>query len=209
MNANFTSIVLRLNTRMENYRTRLKGVDKYLRKNKVSRDLRKVVKRHFEQTFDGDGDQAILEQLPHSLRREVLKNIYLRSMRRVPLLFGCDSALITLIAEMLRETFELDSRLARTLGALPIPGKLTREFCAGRRATYSSPIRLYLAASLICFTLLALTSGTGERLFDLDSEPEDAIEARAELLEGLSDPGAVRMLANWSQEDRDRLIRFQ
>ena len=40
--------------------------------------------------------------MPHALRREVLKNIYLRSMRRVPLFFGCDQALVTQIAEMLR-----------------------------------------------------------------------------------------------------------
>ena len=102
VNANFTSIMLRLNTRMDNYRTRLKGVDKYLRKNKVSRDLRRLVKRHYEHTYDHDSDQMILDQLPHALRREVLKNIYLRSMRRVPLLFGCDGALIAQIAEMLR-----------------------------------------------------------------------------------------------------------
>ena len=44
----------------------------------------------------------MLEQLPHALRREVLKNIYLRSMRRVPLFFGCDNALVSQIAEMLR-----------------------------------------------------------------------------------------------------------
>ena len=42
VNANCTSIMLRMNTRMENYRTRLRGVDSYLRRNKVSRELRKV-----------------------------------------------------------------------------------------------------------------------------------------------------------------------
>ena len=40
VNANFTSIFLRLNTRMEQYRTRLNGIDTYLRKNKVLRERR-------------------------------------------------------------------------------------------------------------------------------------------------------------------------
>ena len=42
VNANFTSIFLRLNTRMESYRTRLRGVDRYLRKNKVGRDIAEI-----------------------------------------------------------------------------------------------------------------------------------------------------------------------
>jgi hypothetical protein len=37
--------------------------------------------------YADDSEEKVLDQLPHSLRREVLKNIYLRSMRRVPILF--------------------------------------------------------------------------------------------------------------------------
>ena len=116
LNANFTSIFLRMNTRMEQYRTRLAGVDNYLRRNKVSRDLRRVVKKHFEHTYNQDSESVVLEQMPHSLRREVLKNIYLRSMRRVPLFFGCDSALITQIAEMLRRVVCLPGQVIVSQG---------------------------------------------------------------------------------------------
>ena len=58
----------------------------------------------------------VLEQLPHSLRREVLKNIYLRSMRRVPLFFGCDSALVSQIAEMLRRVVCLPGQIIVSQG---------------------------------------------------------------------------------------------
>ena len=58
----------------------------------------------------------VLEQLPHSLRREVLKNIYLRSMRRVPLFSGCDSALVSQIAEMLRRVVCLPGQIIVSQG---------------------------------------------------------------------------------------------
>jgi hypothetical protein len=45
-----------------------------------------------------------------------------------------------------------DSRLWRTLGALLFrPGYLTREFLAGRRASYLPPVRLYLVISVVFF----------------------------------------------------------
>jgi hypothetical protein len=45
-----------------------------------------------------------------------------------------------------------DSRLWRTLGALLLrPGRLTREFLAGRRARYLPPVRLYLVISVVFF----------------------------------------------------------
>jgi len=45
-----------------------------------------------------------------------------------------------------------DSRLWRTLGALLLrPGRLTREFFAGRRARYLPPVRLYLVLSVVFF----------------------------------------------------------
>ena len=108
---------------MESYRTRLRGVDRYLRKNKVSKELRRTVKRHFEQSYDQDTDDKILDQLPHGLRRELLKNIYLRSMRRVPLLFGTDSALVGQLAEMLRRVVCLPGH------AIMTQGDVAKELC--------------------------------------------------------------------------------
>ena len=113
VSANFTSLILRLNNQLENYRTRLQGVDNYLARNRVSKEMRTAVKRHFTIAFShgSDNDQALLEQMPHALRREVLKNIYLRTMRRVPLYFGCDTALINQVAELLRRVVRVGSSL--------------------------------------------------------------------------------------------------
>lgn len=51
----------------------------------------------------------------------------------------------SVVYEFFREMFELDSRLLRTLKALLFkPGYLSSEFSRNRRATYMSPVRLYL-----------------------------------------------------------------
>ncbi|HZY04222.1 MAG TPA: DUF3667 domain-containing protein [Anaeromyxobacteraceae bacterium] len=55
-------------------------------------------------------------------------------------------------AEAVEETFALDSRIGRTgLPFLFRPGFLTAEYWAGRRARYSSPLRLYLLLSFLFF----------------------------------------------------------
>lgn len=49
----------------------------------------------------------------------------------------------------------LDSRFWRTLRDLCVPGKLTAEYLAGRRARYMPPVQTYLFASLVFFAALA------------------------------------------------------
>jgi len=64
-----------------------------------------------------------------------------------------------IVVEVLRESFDLDSRLARTAYALVLrPGTLTREFLLGRRASYVSPVRLYLAVSIVFFAVLSISA---------------------------------------------------
>jgi len=63
----------------------------------------------------------------------------------------------SLIADFFRETFELDSKLFRTLKLLLIkPGRLSAEFSRNRRASYVSPVRLYLFASVIYLFAVSL-----------------------------------------------------
>jgi hypothetical protein len=68
-------------------------------------------------------------------------------------------ALPPLLGDLLRETFEIDSRLYRTIGKLLFhPGELAVEFSRNRRASYVSPIRLYLFVSILFFFLLSLNT---------------------------------------------------
>lgn len=70
--------------------------------------------------------------------------------------------IVSLAADVIRETFEIDGRLAVTLKTLfRHPGKLTSEFLAGRRRTYTSPLRLYLVISISFFLLAAWAARSG------------------------------------------------
>ena len=59
--------------------------------------------------------------------------------------------------DLCRDSFEVDSRLIRTLKLLLFrPGSLTIEFSANRRAGYMSPVRLYLFAGFLFVLVLSL-----------------------------------------------------
>ena len=70
-------------------------------------------------------------------------------------------SLPALVSDIVRETIELDSRMFRTLKLLVLrPGELSAEFSRNRRASYSSPVRLYLFFSLLFFFVLSVTTPT-------------------------------------------------
>lgn len=63
-----------------------------------------------------------------------------------------------LVAEYLQEAFRLEGQLLHTLLLLVTkPGVVTADYLAGRRARYTSPVRLYIGASLVFFGLVLLT----------------------------------------------------
>ncbi|HUR80202.1 MAG TPA: DUF3667 domain-containing protein [Thermoanaerobaculia bacterium] len=71
------------------------------------------------------------------------------------------------------EFLHLDGKVLKTVRLLIIrPGELTREFLAGRRARYISPVRLYLTFSLIFFTLAAiLPHRPGDQIVKVQGTP--------------------------------------
>lgn len=76
--------------------------------------------------------------------------------------------------EFLSGMFNLDSKIFRTLRMLFLePGKLSKEFIAGRRKSYIPPVRMYLIGSLIYFTISSFFNDpvkfSNEPVDDLDS----------------------------------------
>lgn len=62
--------------------------------------------------------------------------------------------------EAMHELSHVDGKVLLTLKLLVTkPGQLTKEFLAGRRARFISPVRLYLTCSLVFFTLAAILPG--------------------------------------------------
>jgi len=81
-----------------------------------------------------------------------------------------------LIAEAVREAFDVDGRAIRTLWTLiRRPGVLTNEFLAGRRKLYSPPFRLYLVISLLFFVVAAWVAGRGILLNEGQTLEADAV----------------------------------
>ena len=80
--------------------------------------------------------------------------------------------------EVLTELFDFDGRMLISLRLLLTrPGFLSHEYINGRRATYTSPVRMYLVISLVFFFVLPLilpesagTSPTHEFSSDLYSQ---------------------------------------
>jgi len=82
---------------------------------------------------------------------------------------------LELASEFLKETFDIDGRAWRTLKTLfAQPGRLTSEFLAGKRMTYTSPLRLYLFVSVSFFLLMAWAASRGLLL-----DPAQTLEADA------------------------------
>ncbi|HET7754174.1 MAG TPA: DUF3667 domain-containing protein [Anaeromyxobacteraceae bacterium] len=66
------------------------------------------------------------------------------------------------VGETLAESLSFDSRIARTLGALVLrPGEATRAYLAGKRASQTSPVKLYLALSFLYFFIGAVAPSGG------------------------------------------------
>lgn len=82
---------------------------------------------------------------------------------------------LELAREILKETFDVDGRAWRTLKTLfAQPGRLTSEFLAGKRKTYTPPLRLYIFISVSFFVLMAWAASRGLLL-----DPAQTLEADA------------------------------
>lgn len=83
-----------------------------------------------------------------------------------------------LALDAVEDGLSLDSRVARTVGPFLLrPGLLTVEWTSGRRARYSSPLRLYLLTSAIFFLATGL-AGDGGPALRIGTDEGKAAEAQ-------------------------------
>ncbi len=71
------------------------------------------------------------------------------------------------------DVFHLESKTLRTVGLLFRPGYLTAEYLAGRRAPFTSPLKLYLACATIFFLCAPVAGFTLEEM--LAADPSGAV----------------------------------
>ncbi len=102
-------------------------------------------------------------------------------------------SIFTLAKELFQSITAIESRIWRTWGTLIFkPGKVARQFADGRRSHWSTPIRIYLAMSILLFGYMSFTQ---THLFsvDLDVKAKDGVEIPAE---------------EWTTDDVDLDIKF-
>ncbi|KAL1527096.1 hypothetical protein AB1Y20_015779 [Prymnesium parvum] len=107
IDANLTAIMLSTFRRIEGYRNKLTAILMYLKRNHLSSKLSTLVFEHCQRTYE-EGDvsnkeELLLEQLPLTLSREVRHEKNIRTLRRAPLFFGCDRAVLRMLAGRMRQ----------------------------------------------------------------------------------------------------------
>lgn len=83
-----------------------------------------------------------------------------------------------LFKDFLKDTFDFDSRMWRTLGSMAItPGAAASNYSHGRRSRYTPPVRLFLVVSFLFFLTLGLTH---TMFVAVDVRPKTAAEIAAD-----------------------------
>lgn len=115
-------------------------------------------------------------------------------------------SLLHLVEEVLHGVMHFDARIWRTLPLLLLnPGRLTREWIAGKRTRYVSPLALFLFTVFLMFFLLSFGGGSEGpvRIATLEDRTADArenvVETRADLAEARArlqagEPGAAAVV---------------
>lgn len=89
------------------------------------------------------------------------------------------------VADFFDSVFDYDGRLPRTLIPLLFrPGFLTREYIAGRRVRYVTPVRLFLFLTIALFFALRLTTDFGLGEVTANLIPDEADMPRVERIVG-------------------------
>jgi hypothetical protein len=104
-----------------------------------------------------------------------------------------------LLGDLVDEVFQLESRLWRTLWTLfRHPGRLTVEYAAGHRVRYTTPLRLYLLASVTYFFVASITPRA--------EIPKDALgDFKAKVTIDVTDSPAERELGRKLQQRMEGL----
>ena len=92
-------------------------------------------------------------------------------------------ALAGLLGSFFSEFLSLDGKHLRTAGKLFIPGRLTQLYRAGKRASHTTPVRVYFVASLLFFLFVGIPAPDAEKT---NVYIDDILVGREEPGEGLN-----------------------
>lgn len=118
--------------------------------------------------------------------------------------------------DLLHGVFHFEGKIWRTLPMLVIrPGKLTREYIDGRRASYVSPIALFLFCVFLLFTTFTTISGDiGAKMnvsvdAALANQREELVKLEVERKSAAGDPVAITEIDRRMAETRDNIASVE
>jgi hypothetical protein len=109
--------------------------------------------------------------------------------------------------DLLHGVFHFEGKVWRTLPMLAFrPGKLTREYIDGRRASYVSPLALFLFSVFLLFAAISATAGKAEFAEEDQAEAKiAAIKSLSEAQKGLPELKQKRAVLEAKGEDTDEI----
>jgi hypothetical protein len=109
-----------------------------------------------------------------------------------------DPRLSDFLHEFFHELFHLDGKILKSMKQLLIaPGFLTRELFEGRRTRWVTPIRLYLAFSVLYFAIASVAPPKGIHATVTDSDPDQQDQAEALRRIGFQSEDELRKAVNY------------
>jgi len=114
-----------------------------------------------------------------------------------------------LFSEVVGDIFHLDTRLVRTLHPLMLkPGQVAKDYIAGRRVSHVPPLKAYLIAALIFFSLFTIfPSQAPVRVFVQGSAEERAARGERGSRTFFSLPPSISYYNDWYQGAVARAMR--
>lgn len=105
------------------------------------------------------------------------------------------------IGLLLDTWFSLDNKVLRSIGPIFLkPGYLSREFIAGRRARYTSPLKMFFFASVLYFTLASLTGRNGNvGNIGNATEGDPALKTKLQMEIARTTPTATSQTSFWER----------
>ncbi|KAM0900513.1 hypothetical protein ACQ4PT_020593 [Festuca glaucescens] len=181
--------------RLEEWRTKRTDMERWMQHRQIPRPLKECVRRYHQYKWvatRGVDEEALLEDLPMDIRRDIKRHLCLDLVRRVPLFDEMDERMLEAICERLRPAlYTRGTRLVRELDPVDsmlfiIRGHLDSNTTQGGRSGFFNSCRI--GAGEFC----------GEELLTwaLDPRPAEALPRSTRTVRAVSEVEAFALVAD-------------
>ncbi|XP_017256707.1 potassium channel SKOR isoform X1 [Daucus carota subsp. sativus] len=113
---NITALIVK-GSKTERYRDKMSDIFKYLSRNRLGKDIRRLIKDHLRLQYECSyTDSAVLRDLPISIRAKISQNLYKPYVEKVVLFKECSAEFISQIVNRVCEEFFFPGELIMEQG---------------------------------------------------------------------------------------------